>query len=58
MIRFPGLLQAVRDTVDENGRVAFQNSVGTNVKHFLGLLKWCLSSTYVAFEDTLVIQKK
>ena len=51
------LFVAVRELIDENGAVSFQNACGLPADSFLELLTMYLSSTVVEFEDKLFVQK-
>lgn len=52
------LFSAVRESIEENGSITFQNQCGIHVDSFLELLKFYLSATAVSFNDTSYIQKK
>lgn len=51
------LFLAVRELIEENGAVSFQNACGVSVDSFLQLLSVYLSSTFVEFADKLFVQK-
>ncbi|MDD9361451.1 MAG: reverse transcriptase domain-containing protein, partial [Anaplasma sp.] len=52
------LFTAVKESIEDNGTIPFQNECGIQVDSFLELLKFYLSATVVTFNDTSYIQKK
>lgn len=51
------LFVAVRELIEENGAVSFQNSCGVPVDSFMQLLTLYLSSTFIEYDDALFVQK-
>lgn len=51
------LFQSVRECIDLNGVVAFQNEVGISVNNFMSLLEFNRGSTIVSFGSELFVQK-
>nr|XP_037287876.1 uncharacterized protein LOC119180841 [Rhipicephalus microplus] len=52
------LFNSVRECIECNGTVAFQNSVGISVDKFMSLLEFYLRATVVSFDSGLFVQKK
>ncbi|CAN7939269.1 unnamed protein product, partial [Ixodes hexagonus] len=52
------LFRAVRECIDGNGAVSFQNTAGVSVEDFLNLLEAYLNSTFISFDNQLYLQKK
>ncbi|XP_077486844.1 uncharacterized protein LOC144098220 [Amblyomma americanum] len=48
----------LRETIEEQGVISFQNSAGVSVEGFLELLRAYLGSTIVAHGDSLFVQKR
>lgn len=53
-----GVLQSVRDCIEDSGLVAFQNNCGVHVQGFLDLLRFYLQSTVFAFDGNMFRQRK
>lgn len=45
----------VGECIDGNGCTNFMNSCGLSIDHFLSLLEFYLSSTFVSFSDSLYV---
>ncbi|CAN7980436.1 unnamed protein product [Ixodes pacificus] len=52
------LFEAVNDSVEANGAIAFQNNCGLPVESFLELLRFYLSCTVVTFNGKNYVQRK
>ena len=57
-ILYDELFLVLRELIDQNGPVSFQNACGFSVDAFLELLTMYLSSTAVEFNRSLFLQKK
>lgn len=51
------LFVAVRECIEENGDISFQNSAGICVDDFMSLLKFYLGATVMSFDSNLYVQK-
>lgn len=52
------LFEAVRECIDENGAIGFQNSAGVSVDNFISLLEFYLKSTFISFGNGLFLQRR
>lgn len=52
------LFKSVRECIESNGVITFQNSAGLSVDNFLSLLEFYLRSTFVSFDTEMYLQKK
>lgn len=51
------MFASVRDCIDRNGVVDFQNLVGMSVDNFMVLLEFHLKSTFISFNEELYVQR-
>lgn len=49
---------SIRECIDHNGAVDFQNLVGTSVGNFMALLEFYLKSTFISFNDNLYVERQ
>lgn len=52
------LFVAVRNCIETNGVIGFQNTAGVSVDSFMSLLEFYLKSTFISFNDDFYIQRK
>lgn len=51
------LLLSVKECIEENGDVCFQNSAGLSIDNFLALLQFYLNSTFNVFDKQPFLQR-
>lgn len=51
------LLVCVKESIEDNGDVSFQNTISVSIDNFMSLLQFYLNSTFIVFDDQPFLQR-